>query len=59
MNNGEFTAIMNCTVRELVDAMYGDLICNGADEEDDATLNFGNKKFKASLIVKLNNGERL
>lgn len=49
--------ILDLTVFELVSALYSDLVSNDATDEDIATLNFGNKKWRASLEVKLVNGD--
>lgn len=46
--------ILDLSVFELVFALYSDLISSDATNEDKATLNFGNKKWRASLEVKLN-----
>ena len=49
--------ILVLTVMEIVFALYSDLVSNDATNEDKATLNFGNKKWRASLEVKLVKGD--
>lgn len=49
--------ILDLEVGELVNAMYLDLKENDAEEDDSATLRFGNKKFEAELIVRLKKGD--
>ena len=49
--------ILDLSVFELVFALYSELVSNDATDEDTATLNFGNKKWRASLEVKLVNGD--